>query len=261
MELYHNNMAVCSQRVRLVLRAKDLHPIEHHLDLRAGDALRPEYLALNPNGVVPTLVDHGRAIIESSVICEYLDDAYPEVPLRPAGALDRAEMRLWTMLPDTGLHQACGILSSAVAFRYQTLALPKEEVERQLAARPDPKVREFLRMLIERGVEAPIFAPNVLAYDAILGRMERALAGRPWLAGQDYSLAEAALLPYVQRLDHLQLSDVFLSHRPAVMDWFRRGSARANYAGISDYLDDKYLVLMAEKGREAKSAVAAIIAA
>jgi len=254
-------MAVCSQKVRLVLREKDLNPIEHHLNLRAGEALRPEYLALNPNGVVPTLIDHGRAIIESAVICEYLEDAYPGTPLRPADPLDRAEMRLWTMLPDTGLHQACGILSSAVAFRYQTLALPQEEIERQLAAKPDPKIREFLRMLIEQGTEAPIFAPNVLTYDAIMGKMESALAGRQWLAGEEYSLADAALLPYVQRLVHLQLTDVFLSHRPLVLDWYRRGAARANYAGISEYLDEKYLVLMAEKGPQAKQAVEAIISA
>jgi glutathione S-transferase len=76
MDLYHNNMSVCSQKVRLVIREKNLKPIEHHLSLRAGDQNTPEYLKLNPNGVVPTIVEGGQPIIESTVICEYLDDAY-----------------------------------------------------------------------------------------------------------------------------------------------------------------------------------------
>jgi glutathione S-transferase len=259
MDLYHNNMAACSQKVRLVLREKNLRPVEHHLNLRAGDAQHPDYLALNPNGVVPTLVDHGRAVIESTIICEYLDDAYPDIPLRPADPLERAEMRLWTMLPDTGLHQACGVISGAIAFRHQTLALPKDQIERQIAAKPDPKIREFLRMLLEQGPEAPIFAPNIQTYDTILGKMESALSGRTWLGGDHYSLADTAILPYVQRIDHLYLKDIFLAHRPAVLDWYERGSARANYVGISEYLDETYLPLMAEKGAEARKTVEAII--
>jgi glutathione S-transferase len=53
------------------------------LNLRAGDQQSPQYLKLYPNAVVPTLVNDGTVIIESSVISEYLDDAYPEPPLRP----------------------------------------------------------------------------------------------------------------------------------------------------------------------------------
>ena len=106
MELYHNDMAICSQKVRLVLIEKQLAPVLHHLDLRAGNSHSPEYLKINPKGVVPTLVDHDNPITESTVICEYLDDAYPEIPLRPRDSIERAAMRRWTMLPDTGLHTA-----------------------------------------------------------------------------------------------------------------------------------------------------------
>src|SRR5580658_9684878 len=54
--LYHNDMSVCAQKVRLCLAEKDLAYEAEHLDLRAGDQKRPEYLALNPNGYVSTLV-------------------------------------------------------------------------------------------------------------------------------------------------------------------------------------------------------------
>jgi glutathione S-transferase len=145
MDLYHNNMSICAQRVRLVLREKQLQPVEHHLDLRAGDATRPEYLKLNPNGVVPTLIDRGVPLVESTVICEYLEDAYPDTPLRPDDPAQCAAMRVWTMRPDSGLHHACEATSFAIAFRHQMLALPPEEIERQLAEKPDPRLRESVR--------------------------------------------------------------------------------------------------------------------
>jgi glutathione S-transferase len=69
-------MSVCAAKVRLALAEKEINWIGHHLNLRAGDALRPEYLRLNPDGVVPTLIDKGNVITESTVICEYLEDAY-----------------------------------------------------------------------------------------------------------------------------------------------------------------------------------------
>ena len=91
-ELYHTNMSVCSQKVRFALAEKKLRWEDHHINLQAGEQLRPEYLKLNPNAVVPTLVDNGTVIIESTVINEYLDDAYLEPSLRPADSIARSRM-------------------------------------------------------------------------------------------------------------------------------------------------------------------------
>ena len=67
-ELYHTNWSICAQKVRLVIAEKGIEVIEHHIDLREREQQTPEYLKLNPNGYVPTLVHGGRAIIESSII-------------------------------------------------------------------------------------------------------------------------------------------------------------------------------------------------
>jgi glutathione S-transferase len=91
-ELYHNDMSVCAQKVRFALGEKTLEWKSHHLNLRAGDQQKPEYVRLNPNAVVPTLVDNGKVIIESTVINEYIDDAYPDPRLRAADAGARARM-------------------------------------------------------------------------------------------------------------------------------------------------------------------------
>ena len=83
LELYHNDMSTCAQKVRLTLAEKGLAWEGRHLDLRAGDQQKPEYLKLNPRGVVPTIVDNGKVVRESTVIMEYLDDEYPKPSLRP----------------------------------------------------------------------------------------------------------------------------------------------------------------------------------
>ncbi len=90
LELYHNDMSTCAQKVRFALAEKGEKWQSHHLDLRARDHQRPEYLRLNPNAVVPTLVDDGTVIIESTVINEYIDDAFPGPALRPAERWNRS---------------------------------------------------------------------------------------------------------------------------------------------------------------------------
>src|SRR6516162_8489882 len=93
--LYHNDMSVCAAKVRTALNEKNIDFQAIHLDLRAGDAQKSDYLKLNPDAVVPTIVHDGRVIIESTVICEYIDDEWPTPPLKPADSFGRAHMRLW----------------------------------------------------------------------------------------------------------------------------------------------------------------------
>jgi glutathione S-transferase len=255
MELYHNDMSVCAQKVRLVLAEKALAPHLHHLNLRTGETHTAAYLALNPNGVVPTLVDHGRPIIESTVICEYLEDAYPHPQLAPPDPYARAQMRLWTLRPDAGLHKACGMTSFALAFRYQS-------PERQIAGIKDPERRASLEALVRLGLDMPGIDTFVRQFVSMLDAMAAVLKHSPWLAGNAYSLADAAMLPYVVRLDHLQLAWLWRSpSRAAVADWYERATTRPNYSGIANYLDATYLAQMREHGGAAQDRVKALLAA
>ena len=95
LELYHANHSTCSQKVRLCMAEKGLNFKSHLIDLGAKGQLDPEYMKINPNGVVPSLVHDNLVIIDSSVICEYLDEVFPENPLTPDNAYDRARMRKW----------------------------------------------------------------------------------------------------------------------------------------------------------------------
>ena len=78
LKLYQGRLAVCAIKVRLTIAKKgvDFEPV--NLNLRAGDQHKPDYLKLNPNGVVPTLVDDDFVLMKSSVIMQYLDEVHPQ---------------------------------------------------------------------------------------------------------------------------------------------------------------------------------------
>jgi hypothetical protein len=82
-------MSTCAQKVRFALTEKGVSWQSRHLDLRRRDRQTPEYLRLNPNAVVPTVVHDGTVNIESTVINEYIDDAFLGPALRPPDAVGR----------------------------------------------------------------------------------------------------------------------------------------------------------------------------
>ena len=102
MKLYQTYASPFPTRVRLMLYAKGLEAeIIEPPGFHASAESKGDYLAINPIGRVPALVlDDGRVLPESEVICEYLEDAFPTPPLRPADAWGRARMRLLTRICD-----------------------------------------------------------------------------------------------------------------------------------------------------------------
>ena len=95
LHLYHADMSNCSMRVRMTLEEKHLPWISHHLDLRKKEAVTPDYFGIHPKGLVPTLVHDGVVHIESNEIIEYLDETFPDPPLRPDSPEERDELRDW----------------------------------------------------------------------------------------------------------------------------------------------------------------------
>ena len=118
-ELYHASMSVCSEKVRMALAEKGLEFKSHFMNLREGHQQTPDYIKLNPNAVVPTLVHDGNVIIESAVINEYIAEVFPGTPLTTSSPVSRARMRVWWKQLDESIHAFTGVISSALAFRYQ----------------------------------------------------------------------------------------------------------------------------------------------
>jgi glutathione S-transferase len=258
--LYHNDMSVCAAKVRMALAEKDLAWDGIHLNLRAGDTQKPDYVKLNPGKVVPTLVHDGVPIIESNVICEYIDDTWPDRPLRPAPPRGKARMRLWMKQLDETVHAATGVVSTCVAFRHQYLQRSPEELRAYYAAMPDPVRREARQQAIERGMDAPVFAPAVKRFMKLVTDMDRDLADGPWLAGAEYSLADIAYAPYMARLKHLGL-DVMIEGRPRVLAWRERLFAKPGYkAGIEKWFNPSYLEIFDREREGARAHTRKIMA-
>jgi glutathione S-transferase len=260
--LYHNDMSVCAAKVRMAFAEKQVAFHGIHLDIRAGDAQRPEYVKLNPNQVVPTLVWQGRVVIESNVICEFIDDAWPthgSGSLRPADALDRAQMRLWMKRLDDGMHAMTGVVSTCVAFRHQHLARAPEDLQAWLNQMVDHARRERLASCIHEGLESPYFTTAVRQFDALMGQFETTLTHAQWLAGDRFSLADIAYAPYLARLAHLGLDDMVQS-RPGVRDWSERVLSRPGFrTGIADWFNPKYLAIFDRERDRARARAATIL--
>jgi glutathione S-transferase len=257
--LYHNDMSVCAAKVRIALAEKNLKWDGIHLDLRGGDAQQPEYLKLNPNAVVPTLVHDGRPVIESTVVCEYIDDYWPEPPLKPADAWGRAQMRLWTKQLDEGVHAAVGTLSFCIAFRHQWLARSPEDRSKWLAGIPQNDRRQRLQSILEHGLTSSYFEPALPRYVTLFSGMEVALGEGKWLAGEHFSLADIGYAPYLARLRHLGF-DALFDRYPRVAEWSQRvGNKPSVLEGINLWFNPKYLALFEERRPEARAAIAKLI--
>src|SRR5919206_3615150 len=170
LELYHNVNSVCAQKVRVVLAEKGLDYREHLMTLR-GDQFSPEYMRLNPNAVVPTLVHDGRAVIESSVILYYLDEAFPNPPLMPNDLHQRALVRQFNKLVDEYVHNSCTILTFATAFRPWFAGLSGDEIEARLAKSPSKQRTEYKRDVALHGLDSRYVREALAHHEKLLKMM------------------------------------------------------------------------------------------
>jgi glutathione S-transferase len=229
LQLYTHPMSPCSQKVRIVLAEKMLAWDKIDLDLPSKENLSAEYLKLNPAGVVPTLVEDDKPVIESSIICEYLDDRYPGHSLRPSDPHQLASMRYWMKHIDNRLHPACGALQWPLVMADKLKLLPVEEQDRIMATVPEKPRRERQTRLLKMGYDAPDVIDAVGVYEKTISDLDELLGRQKWIAGDDFSLADAAMAPYFQTPYQFDWREWYES-RANVADWYTRCRARDSYA-------------------------------
>jgi glutathione S-transferase len=226
--LYHGDTAVCAAKVRMTLAEKGLEWQSMPVDLSRGQQFDPAYMKLNPNAVVPTLVDDGTVIIESTVINEYLDERFPTPALRPATPQGRARLRLWTKRED-GIHDAINTVTSAILFRAEELKKTPEARAARVDRMPDPAKREKWVAIIDKGLDAGYVMTALVRFARHFRDMEAALANGPWLLGEEFSLADSGLVSFFYRLEMLEMAGMWQDHFPRVADWFTRCKARPSF--------------------------------
>jgi glutathione S-transferase len=248
--LYHNDMSLCAQKVRVCLAEKGLDWEDRHIALRSGEHQKEWYRKLNRRAVVPTLIDGDKVIPESNVILEYLDERFPEPRLKPVDPFGRAQMRLWTKQLDEDIHDAsAAIITFGLAFRHQYLQRG-EQGKQMLEQIPNIFKRERRRDVIEKGVKSQHFRIAVQRMVQLLDEMEEALSQHDWLVGNSYTLADVAFTPYLLRLEHLNILPM-VGDRKHVANWYARCQQRPSFdTALRKWENADYLAVMQRGGKE-----------
>jgi glutathione S-transferase len=191
LKLYSHPFSTFGRRVRIALLEKNIPCEQAPVDMVARKHREPEYLALNPYGRVPTLVDGDLVLFESTAILNYLEALYPQPPLTPAGAKGRALVDMHMKLCDLQFTRQAGTIIFPKRF------LPKERWDETL----------FAQMRVE--------------IDKHLAILERQLGDNEYLIDNRYSLVEVCYAPFVA---YFELMDI--TPPPRIGQWSERILAR-----------------------------------
>ena len=262
LELYHHGSSVCAAKVRMALAEKKLDWDGHYLDILAGEQFNPDYLKINPKGIVPTLVHDGKIVPESTVICEYAEEVFPENSIYPHSPYERAKVRVWTKAVDEELHPACSAITYIVSHRHTILRNGAGNFEDFLKRAPGEGTssRTLKWQWIQLGIDAPGALDKIQLYDGYLHKMEEALRDSDWLVGDTFSMADIAMTPYVNRLDALAMEGFWRGNRlPRVERWFERIKERPTFKpSFLEWMPKDLAAEMKENGQKSWPQIEAI---
>ena len=212
-------------RARITLDEKGLPWESHHLDLFKREHITPEYFGINPNGVVPTLVHDGVVIIESDDIIDYLDQTFPEPPLRPTQADELEKMYDWLKLA-TNIH-----VKAIKTYQYNkvirgNMAQTPEQRELYEKLQTNKALLEFHKKSSGDGFSDQDIAAAEATLKECFTRAEALLDGHEWMVGDQFSLADIAWIPSYFVLK--EWGDYPFENFPKIEAWADRISQRAS---------------------------------
>ena len=228
LKLYHGITSVCSVKVRLGLAEMGLEYESEVLNLPAGDQHHPDYLKLNRDGVVPTLIDDGHVLVESNLILEHLDRVHNGSGLMPSEPFAQANARHW-LHRCLALHDAINTLTFSTVNRQKALASKtKEQIRESVAKIPNPAMRMKRQDIYDHGLQSRYLEQALVTLRDALADMSDILQSRDWITGPEFGIADIALLSYFDRLERLGLEGLW-DDAPEVAVWLSRMQARPSY--------------------------------
>ncbi len=227
--LYNFPQSTCSQKARLTLWEKQLRFQDRIVDSTKREHLSDWYLKLNPNGVVPTLIHDDAVIIDSSVIMEYLDEVFTEVPLTPTDPVSRAHMRKWLRYFEEVPTPAVRVPSFNQYLSKRFDKLSQEQFDTFVNNHPIRK-QFYKKMRKEQGFDERETDSAIDRLCQTVDRMEKGLnqSGGPWLMGETLTLADFCIVPVLERMRDLGLADIWRDHS-LVTSWFGQVKKRPAY--------------------------------
>ena len=189
--LFDDVFSPYARKVRIALYEKDV-PFERVRALH-GDCNRTDFIHVNPRAEVPALVDGDFQLFDSTVICEYIEDRYPDPPLYPKDAKRRATCRLVEDLADTQL--------DAALYAITLIEFGRGESHPTMR---DAAARDMTRLYTE---------------------LERHVGEKRFFCGDEFSIADIAVAPHVMAATFLGFSPDF-ERQPNLARWMDRVQER-----------------------------------
>ena len=221
--LYHWEPNANSGKPLMVLIEKDVDFVSRFIDMTRFEHHQPEYLAINPLGVVPAATHGERRLYESTAIMEYVDAAFPGIALRPKDPEARWRMRWWMKWMDEYFAPSISMGAWARG-RSRPQMTPEEDAEmkKRIAAIPQPERRASWTKATYGS-----FAPGELEESARksgygVRLMEQHLSRNAWFAGDQYSLADINCFNTTYFLPMRPESGVNDADTPCLMEWLRK---------------------------------------
>jgi len=226
LELYHYEPYANSMKNLVALYEKGLAFKSRYVDILKFEQHEDWFVKLNPNGQVPILVHDGKVIVESTIINEYLEDVFPAVRLRPADSFDLHRMRVISKWTDEILMPSVSMLGWHYRFHPFLKNIPEEEFQRRVARVPLKEMRDKWQITRKGAFTDDQLDESRRKIRWMLVKMEERLAQSPWLAGQDYSLADINTYPMVEGATRLYCEFCTSDNIPRSVEWLARINGR-----------------------------------
>lgn len=227
LKLYHAEPMANSMKALIPLHEKELPFESIYVDLHRFEQHEPWFLAINPEGQVPVLEHDGFIINHSTVINEYLEDAFPDPPLRPADIRERARMRYWNKFIDEHVMNHVSMHGWHRFVRKSALAVEKNELERLLARIPLKEQRDKWRTVAGTSFTGEQLAEATRKVAIAIDMFEKQLGETPCLAGDGFSLADINAYSHPGMMAERMFPELAnLARTPNLLAWVDRVAER-----------------------------------
>ena len=226
LKYYHAEPLANSLKSMIPLKEKGLDYESIYVDLHKFEQHQPWFTAINPEGQVPVLDHDGTIITHTTVINEYLEDVFPDVPLRPRDPVGAARMRYWNKFIDEhvmnfvsmhGWHRMVGVIARSI---------DGGDFEQLLANIPLPDQRKKWATARSGFSEGDLVNASAKIEYAV-DKVEQQLAQTPWLAGAEYTLADINFYSHCGMMVERMFPEMEIAKRaPRLVEWRDRVTAR-----------------------------------
>ena len=226
LEVYSWEPNANSGKPLLCLKEKGVDFTFHYINMGVLEQHSPEYVKINPQGTIPTVIHDDFKMLESTPAMEYIDEAFEGPRLIPHDPFQQFRMRWWMRYVDEYLNPSLAMQAGSSAGGRMAGGMSEADKDAAVARIPLPERARIWRLILDRGVSEDELAESRRRVTAAIAEFETALGESPYLAGPAYSLADLDAMTTLHSWP-LMRAEINEPDTPNLWAWFRRCHDRA----------------------------------